>query len=198
MNQPVRIIGFWSAALSCLFAIGYSIPQLLSSFQILQHPHDLFWLFLPSLFLAPAFLVTTISLHYTASEEYRIYTAIGIAFAIVYCSFATLVYFTQLTVVIPPLLRGEIDKTHVLAFKSRSFLMAIDCIGYFFMSLSTLSIAFAFRTSGKTLFKWMLANGVLIVIFIPAFFVPFFYYIGAIWILTFPAAMISAAKIFRK
>jgi hypothetical protein len=198
MKSPVNTIGYWSSVLALVFAIGYCIPQLLSSFNVLSHPSDLFWLFLPSLFLAPSFLVAVICLHYSIPPDERIWTTIGIAFAIVYCAFATLVYFTQLTVVIPDLLNSKIDETHVLAFKSRSFLMAVDCLGYFFMSLTTLFSAFAFRAEQKNFYRWMLANGLLVIIFIPAFFVPFFYYIGAIWMITFPVSMILAAKHFRK
>lgn len=197
MKSPVNIIGYASAVLSFNFAIGYCIAQLLSTFSVLPHPHDLFWLFLPSLFLAPAYLVTTVCLHFITGHSLKVWTAIGISFAIVYCAFAALVYFTQLTVVVPDLLNGKIDESHVLAFKSRSFLMAVDCLGYFFMSLSSFFIAFAFQATHKAFYWWMLANGLLIFILIPAFFNPFFYYIGAAWMITFPAAMLSAMKIFR-
>jgi hypothetical protein len=149
MNNTVKSVGFWSAILSLVFAIGYSVPQILSAIKIIPHPQDLFWLFLPSLFLAPSFLLTMLCLHYSADNDLKIWTAIAWSFAILYCICATIVYFTQLTVVLPSELKGEIDKNNVLIFESRTFLMAVDCLGYFFMSFSTFFAALAFKKVNK-------------------------------------------------
>jgi hypothetical protein len=193
----LKQIGFWSAILSLVFAIGYCIPQLLSTLEILPHPHDLFWLFLPSLFLAPAFLVTMICLHYTA-DRLKIWTAIACAFGLVYCCFATMVYFTELTVVIPQQLKGRTEKIEVLIFDRKTFLMAIDCLGYFFMSLSTFFAAFAFKhNKNKWLYRGLLFNGALMPVLVLAFFYPALYYVGAIWMISFPLAMINAALYFK-
>lgn len=192
----VQKIGWWAATFSLLFALGYCVAQLLSTFTMLPHPHDLFWLFLPSLFLAPAFVVTMICLHYIAAPSVKIWTALGVAFALLYCADVSMVYFTQLTVVIPPLLKEEINETHVLAFHTKSFLMAVDCLGYFFMSLSTLFASFAFAHTGKWLYRGLLYNGLLIPVLVLAFFYPVFYYAGAIWMITFPLAMVNVARLF--
>ena len=75
--------------------------------------------------------------------------------------------------------------------------MAVDCLGYFFMSFSTLFTAFAFQKESKWLYRGLLYNGSLLPVLILAFFYPVFYYAGAIWMITFPLAMINAAKIFK-
>src|SRR4051794_33254184 len=98
----VKRIGKPAALLSAVFAIIYSVFQLLAAFKIIEHPHELFWLFLPSLILAFTFLITVICLHFLVNEENKIFAAIASAFAILYCAFGTIVYFTQLAVVIPP------------------------------------------------------------------------------------------------
>jgi len=193
-----NLLGFWASVLALLFGLGYSVAQLLSWLGVIPHPQDLFWLFLPSLFLAPAFLVVMICLHYRASEEKKTWTLAALSFAIIYCGFATLNYFTQLTVVVPKLIKGDIDENNVLAFKQGSFMFAVDCLGYFFMSLSTSFAAFAFYDNNKKLYWWMLVNGALIVIFIPAYFNPFFYFIGSVWAVTFTVAMMYAARFFRE
>lgn len=195
MND-IKALGYWSAILSVIFALGYSVAQLLSTFKIIPHPQDLFWLFLPSLFLAPAFLLTMISLHYSISGSLKIWTAAGCAFAILYTICASIVYFTQLTVVLPKELKGQVDANYVLIFETKTFLMAVDCIGYFFMSLSTLFAAFAVRKH-KWMYRGLLWNGLLLPILILAFFYPAFYYAGAVWMLTFPLAMINTAKFFK-
>ena len=199
MNR-IKTIGLWSASLSLLFAIAYSIPQILSELKLIPHPQDLVWLFVPSLFLGPAFMVTMISLHYYVEEELKIWISIAVAFSILYTLCATIVYFSQLTVIIPQLLRNEIDETHILAFHTRSFLMAIDCLGYFFMSLSTLFAAFAFAgdKNHKWLYRGLLYNGLLLPVLILAFFYPVFYYVGALWMITFPIAMFHCAGLFQK
>lgn len=192
-------MGHWSALLSAWLGFAYSVPQIFSTLKILPHPQDLTWLFLPSLFLAPCFLLTMICLHYVVDTARRIWTAISIAFAIIYTSCVTLVYFTQLTVIIPDLLAGKIDESHILSFHSRSFLMAVDCLGYFFMSLSTLFAAGAFFEDNENnwLYRGLLWNGFLLPILILAFFFPVFYYMGALWMITFPLAMLNAARLFR-
>lgn len=199
-NSNINKIGFWSAGSSVVFAIGYSIPQILSAAKILPYPHDLFWLFLPSLFLAPAFVITMICLHYSIEENSKIWTALGAAFALMYAPLVSIVYFSQLAVVIPPLLTGELNETHVLFFPGRTFLMSVDCLGYFFMSFSTFFAAFAFRNNNrnKWLYRGLLWNGLLMPILVLAFFYPVFYYAGAVWMITFPLSMINAVKYFQK
>ena len=167
--------------------------------KIIPHPRDQFWLFFPSLFLAPAFLIVMICLNSATTDDLKIWTSIGWAFAAVYCTLVTLVYFSQLTVVLPARFTGEIDETNLLLFEPKTFLMAVDCLGYFFMSLSTFFAAFAFKDQKtKWLYRGLLYNGLLMPILVLAFFFPAFYYVGALWMLTFPLAMINAAKLFRK
>src|SRR4029079_19491486 len=114
-----KSIGAWSSILALLFGFGYSIPQILSSAKLIPHPEDLFWLFLPSLFLAPAFLVAMICLDFSAAKEQRIWTTIGWAFAAVYCVDVSFVYFTELTVVVPQQVNRKIDPANVLIFDRR-------------------------------------------------------------------------------
>ena len=193
----LKQIGFWSSILSLIFAVAYSIPQIFSEAKLIPHPQDLYWLFTPSLLLAPSFLITMICLHYKAPVSKKLFTAIGVAFAILYCTDVSLVYFSQLTVVIPSQVNNAVHEKQVLLFDRRTFLMAVDCLGYFFMSLSTLFAAFAFQLQNKWLYRGLLYNGLLLPVLILAFFYPVFYYVGALWMITFPMAMIHAAILFK-
>jgi len=197
-NSAAGKVGYWSALLSVIFGFGYSIPQILSTLKIIPHPQDLFWLFLPSLFLAPAFLVAMICLDFSVNSTLKIWTTIGWAFAAIYCTMVTLVYFSQLAVVLPQQFKGVADDKNLLLFESGTFLMSVDCLGYFFMSLSSFFAAFAFANSKhKWLYRGLLLNGSLMPLLVLAFFYPVFYYIGAVWMITFPLAMINAIKFFR-
>jgi hypothetical protein len=197
MMANLKSIGSWAAVFSAGLGIAYSVPQILSAVNLIPHPQDLYWLFTPSLLLAPAFLVTMICLHYAADSAFKLLTAIGVAFAVLYAADVTIVYFTQLTMVLPAQLENEVNEKQVLLFDRRTFLMAIDCLGYFFMSLSTLFAAFAFRgEKNKWLYRGLLYNGLLLPVLILAFFYPAFYYAGAVWMITFPLAMVNAARLF--
>jgi len=195
-----NMIGKFAAALSAAFAIFYSVFALLSVFKLIAHPYELFWQFLPSLLLGFAFVVTIICLHYAAAEELKVYTAIASAFAVLYCSCVTIVYFTQIAVVIPKILQHNIDENHVLVFSGKSLMVAVDCIGYALMSVSTFFAAFAFKNDDKNiwLYRSLLCHSLLAPIIILAFFIPAFIFVGALWIITLPAAMITAARMFGR
>ena len=158
----VNRIGRTAAILSAFFALLYSVFQLLTVFKVIPHPDELFWLFLPSLFLAPSFLISIISLHYSTGAGRKIFTAIAVAFAVIYSAFVVIVYFTQLAIVIPQIQAKAIDENHLLAFTDKSFMVAVDCMGYTFMNASTFAAAFAFRNEkSKWLYRSLLWNGLL-------------------------------------
>jgi len=193
-----KMTGKTAAVLSAAFAIVYSVFAVLSVFKLIPHPYELFWQFLPSLLLAFAFVVTIICLHYSVAEELKVFTAIASAFAVLYCACVTIVYFTQIAVVIPKFLQHNINESYVLAFSGNSFMVAVDCIGYALMSVSTFFAAFAFKNDYKNrwLYRSLLCNGLLTPVIILAFFIPAFIFVGALWIITLPTAMINAARRF--
>jgi hypothetical protein len=193
----LKQIGYWSSMLSLIFAIAYSVSQLLSEAKLIPHPQDLYWFFAPSLFLAPSFLIAMICLHYKAGASKRLFTAISVAFAILYCANVSLVYFSELVVVLPAQLKNDVSEKQVLLFDRRTFLMAVDCLGYFFMSLSTLFAAFAFQAENKWLYRGLLYNGLLLPVLILAFFLSCILLYWRIVDDNIPMAMINAAKLFR-
>ncbi|MFL5789122.1 MAG: hypothetical protein ACJ748_13765 [Flavisolibacter sp.] len=192
-------IGKPAAVLAAVFALTYSVFAILSLLKLMPHPYELFWQFLPSLLLAFAFVITIVCLHYTVSEENKIYTALATAFAVVYCSCVSIVYFTQIAVVIPQLLQNKINDNHLLAFTDKSFMVAVDCIGYGVMCLSSFFAAFAFKQHYKSrwLYRSLLFSGFLTPFTIGAFFIPAFLAAGALWIIAMPMALINSAKWFR-
>jgi hypothetical protein len=192
--SPVSKLGLWASIASVFMAVLFSLFQLLSWLKIIPSPQGEYWLFLPSLLLAPAFLVTMICLHYRAPMRTSIWSALGMAFAVIYCTLTTLTYFNQVGAILPSIENGEIPGIHPLVYKARSFTMSIDCIGYFFMGLSTLFTAFAFRNRDRGIFKWMLYNGLVSLVLVPAFFYSFLHYAASIWLVTFSMSMIYTAN----
>jgi hypothetical protein len=148
MNYMARL-GKGAAWLSIIFSLAYSIVQLMALLQWIPYPYDLVGMFLLSLLLAPCFVVVMVALHYTAPAAARGFTMAGIGFALVYCALVSVVYFTQLASVIPLQRKNELVDAGQLFFTGRSVMVAIDCLGYGFMSVATFFTAFAFRQYKK-------------------------------------------------
>lgn len=119
----------------------------------------------------------------------------------VYAVLVSIVYFVELTVVIPHLLRGECDK--VAAFilvPDGSFMYALDVLGYGFMSLATLFAAPV--TTGDKLdrrIRWaLMANGLLAPVIPLRMVFPVLIFVAALWIVTFPLSTVMLAVLFRR
>jgi hypothetical protein len=78
--------------------------------------------------------------------------------------------------------------------------MAIDLLGYTWMSLSTLLLAPAFPGSG--LRQWLrvalVANGVMAIPVFGQLAWPWLLYAASPWIVTFPTAMILLTRVFAR
>lgn len=194
MNST-KYIGIRAAQLSLLFSVCYSLLQIASLLLWIKQPYNLVGMFIPSLLLAPSFLTVMASLHLLASEDRKIYSMAGLSFALLYAAIVTLVYFTQLASVIPMQLRKEIIGNQLL-FEGTSFMVAADCIGYGFMSLATLFTAFAYKGPGYPMWlhRGLLLHGLLAPFVIASFFFPFLLAVGALWMITFPVAMIQVIR----
>jgi len=155
--ENVSRLGFWSAVLSAVFAIAYIVAEIAHLLGLLGphgSPLSLILRMVPSLLLAPSFVVLMVSIHHYASEEKKIWSHVGLAFAIIYAVLVSVIYFVEMTVVVPPLQRGESDKVALLIFDPfTSFMYAIDVLGYGFMSLATLFVAPVF--AGRKLERWI-------------------------------------------
>jgi len=71
----------------------------------------------------------------------EILSHIGIVFTMLYAVFVGIVYFTELTVVIPAMLRGTSGDVVLLRFTGGSFMAGLDAPGYFTMGMATLFAA---------------------------------------------------------
>lgn len=209
-SGPVARVGFWSAGLSAAFATFYIVAQLAEWAGWLgsaggpmatSTPLAIGLLLTPSLLLASAFVVLMVSVHQAAAPEARIWTHIAIVFAVMYAVLVSLVYYVQLTYVGPHLAAGMAEEVSVFLFEPfDSFLYAVDILGYTFMSVSTLFAANA--SPGQGIARWarwsLRANGLLIPFLALQMYVPSLIYGAALWAITFPAATISLALLFKE
>lgn len=203
-NKIIYEIGFWAALLSAIFAIMYIIAQFAEFANLLGpsgSPLSLTALMAPSFVLAPSFVILMVSIHYYASGDKKIWSHIGLSFAIIYAVLILIVYYVQLFLVVPRLIEGRIEDISLLLFIPHdSFLFALDLLGYGFMNLATLFVAFVFerRKLEGWIRRFLIANGLLAptnilwMIFQPLF------YIAALWAITFPLSTIMLAIFFRR
>lgn len=193
--------GIWAATSALIASVAYGIPQLLQVAAVISDPWDRILIFAPSLALAPAFVLTMVAVHVTAPETKQIWSLSALALAIMYAVLVSIVYVTQLGVVIPAELRADGARVAVLACcGAGQFLTSVDLLGYTLMSLSTLFAAPVYAATGqkKTVGLWLLANGVLAPFLILQLAVPQLIYIGALWLVTFPGAMLFLALDFHR
>jgi len=155
----------------------------------------------PSLFLGVAFLLLTISIHYYAEPDRKIWSQSALTFATIYTTLISINYFVQLTLVAPHMIRGDIENVRFLLFTPfDSFLYSVDILGYSFMSLSTLFAAFVFKRVGlEGIIRWFLiANGLILpFIALQNYYHPFIWF-ASLWAITFPGATISLAVLFSR
>jgi hypothetical protein len=209
-HLSTRVLGFWSAVLCTVFSLAYVLAQLCEWLGLLgsdggpnsrSTAFGLAVLLTPSLLLGVAFVVLMVSIHYLAEPSARIWSHLAVAFAIMYATLISFVYYVQLAFVLPRLARNNTEHIQLLLFEPfDSFLYAVDVYGYSLMSLSTLFAAATFTQPG--LERWirgaLIANGCLIPFLSLQMFYPPLIWGGSLWAITFPAATWLLAIRFRR
>lgn len=210
ISPTVAKIGYWSGFCASLFSIIYIIGQLAEWLDLLgsgggpENPSTalgLIVLLIPSLLLAPSFALLMICVHYYAPESKRIWSHAGIMFATVYVGMISINYYVQLTLVVPHMIRGEVETIRPFLFTPfDSFIYSVDVLGYSFMSLSTLFGAFVFTGVGltRTVRYFMIANGILIPFLALQIYYHPLIWAASLWAVTFPGVTISLTKLFRR
>lgn len=210
ISPSVSKLGSWSALLASIFSITYILGQAAEWVGWLgssggpesaSTPLGLVLLLTPSLLLGISFVVLMVSVHYYAPEDRKIWSHIGLTFATIYAVLISIVYYVQLTLVVPRLLRGDIENIRFLIIVPfDSFLYSVDILGYSFMSLATLFTAFVFTQAGleRTVRSFLIANGLLIPFIALQNYYPPLIYVAALWAITFPGSTISLTMLFRR
>ncbi len=220
--QSVRLLGFWSAVLATLFSIGYGLAlivllvssmasktetpagwQGIESFVTSFQPDQMLPL-IPSLLLAPTFIVLMVSIHYYAAPDKKIWSHLGIAFALIYAVMACINYILQLTAVRLSIMNHETDGLAMFVMGNPHSLFWVLASAYAFMNLAMLFTAPVFH--GGKLERWVhwlfLANGASVIITILGVAVdsPPVYLLGSLvpWCVIFSSATALMAVLFRR
>ena len=109
--------------------------------------------------LTPTFLVVMACIHCYASESKKVFSLVGLSFAIIYATLISLNYFIQLTFVN----QTSFDVSIFSMTNPQSLMWVIEVLGYFFMGLATLFAAPVFGSGGiEKIIKWLfIVNGIL-------------------------------------
>lgn len=220
--RSVSRIGFWSAVLATIFSIGYGISLIvmmisslatatetssgwsgIETFVASFQPIQMLPL-IPSLLLAPTFIVLMVSIHYYAAPDKKIWSHLGIAFALIYAVMACINYITQLTIVRWSILS---DKTDGLAMfvmgNSHSIFWALAS-SYAFMNLAMLFTAPVFEGEKleRSIRRLFFANGASVVVTIFGIVVdsPPIYLLGSLfpWCVIFSWATSLLVIMFKR
>ena len=195
-------LGYWSAILTALFCVLFTVAAVLTEARLLSAPWDVILPIAPSLLLAPSFLVMLVCVNAVVSSERKIWSQLGVAFGCVYVPLCVAAYIVELFVVEPRVLRGATSETALLTLvRGDSVFNAIDGVGYVFMCLATLFAAPAFEENRlERWIRWLfLANGVLAVpIFLTYFVNRSFMWGAALWSVTITTSAVLLATFFRR
>lgn len=208
--DTTRRVGLYSAAACAALSITYVLAQLLEWLGLLgsasgpestSTPLGIGVLLTPSLLLGCAFLTMMAALHQASHSDKKAISLAALSFAIMYATLVTLVYFVQLTLVGPRMAADDMAEIEFLRFVPyRSFLFAIDLLGYSFMSVSMLfgACALSDTPAARTPRIFMLATGLLLPAIALQMYFPQLIWIAALWGITFPAAALSIAAMFAR
>ena len=214
MNELVSRLGFWSAAIAALLVFLIDAGMILSailfpmttitnieayasSFNSLQMLP-----LIPSLLLAPMFVIMMLSIHHYASDDKKVLSQLGFSFALICAAVLSIHYYIQLTVVQQGILNNETAGLWQFAAPNpHSFFWTFAALGYGFMGIALLCTAPVFAEKSERAIKWLfIANGVVGIGFLignamGVFMVNIF--ASFVWGVLFPIAAILVAKKFR-
>lgn len=122
-----------------------------------QFPKDYLWMF-TALILILTYMVVVISIHSSADNQKKIFSQIGLVFAIMSAVILLTNYFVQITVVPASLTNNETAGiTLITQYNPHGLFIALEEVGYILMNLSLLFIALIFDKKSRleSFIKWI-------------------------------------------
>ena len=191
MKTFVNQLGFWSAATATLLiaVAGITATASIQPFATVV-----------GFLLTLSFLVVMACIHCYAPEEKKVFSLVGLSFAIIYATLISVNYFIQLTFV----RQTTFDVSVFDMTNNQSMMWVIEVLGYFFMGLSTLFAAPVFGSDRvESLVKWLFVSNGIIGILTPvgyALNLPIQILLGGliIWDILMPISTALLAYFFRR
>jgi hypothetical protein len=162
----VHRVGFYTAVLTVIFTLitfGFALTAIpISGANCLancisypyldtvsQFPRDYLWM-IPACLLILLFVTLITTIHGYAASHKKIFTQIGLSFAIIAAVILLSDYFIQFSVVPVSLMNGETAGISLLTqYNPHGIFIALEELGYLMMSLSFLCVAPAFASTDR-------------------------------------------------
>jgi len=176
-------LGFWSAVLTAVFtasalAIGITTPPRSGPFCLdscLTYPYtdaaafvprDYLWMY-PGFLLALIFVGLMACIHDNASEGKKIFSQLGLSFAVISATVLAIDYFIQLAVMQPALLKGETEGLSLFSqYNPHGIFIALEDLGYLMMSVAFLFFAMVFdgRNRIERAIRWLFVTSFVLAV----------------------------------
>jgi hypothetical protein len=126
-----------------------------------QFPRDYLWM--PSaMLLVVVYVILTVAIHTYAAQHKKIYSQIGLSFALIAAGILLSIYFMQFSVVPASLMNQETDGIALLTqYNPHGIFIVLEELGYLLMSLSFLFLAPVFANKGRlaSVVGWVFVAG---------------------------------------
>jgi hypothetical protein len=136
-----------------------------------EFPGDYLWM-PPAMILAVLYVVLVASIHAHASQQKKMYSQIGLSFALLAAGVLLCDYFVQFSVVPISLMNGQTKGIALLTqYNPYGVFIALEELGYMLMALSFVFLAPVFAKEGRlaSAVRWVFVGGfVLTVVFLAA------------------------------
>ena len=127
-------------------------------------PRDYIWMY-PATLMVCLFLVLMACIHSYAADSRKLYSQIGLCFAVISAAVLAIDYYIQLAMVQPSLLKGELEGLVLISqYNPHGIFIALEELGYLMMSLAFLFMGLVFvgRSKLERSICWLLiGSGVL-------------------------------------
>lgn len=113
------------------------------------YPRDYYWMYLV-IFQIFAFIIFVVSLHNSTSNEKKIFSSTGVAFALISSIVLLADYFIQFAVVPVSMMKGEIEGIALLTqYNGHGIFIALEELGYITMSIALFFLAPVFSSTNR-------------------------------------------------
>jgi len=112
-------------------------------------PNDYLWMY-PGILVVLAFVVLMNCIHHSAPEDKKVFSQVGLSFALISATIIATDYFIQLAVVQPSLLKGEVDSLSLFSqYNPHGIFIGLEDVGYLMMSAAFLFAGMTFVGPGR-------------------------------------------------
>ena len=182
-TRNINLVGFYAAILTAVttivtFGIAMIALPISGAFctdgcieypylnTVSQFPNDYSWMF-PAIFLIIFYMILMVSIHSYATRQKKIFSLIGVSFAIVAVVILVGNYFVQLSVIPISLINGETNGIAILTqYNPHGLFIVLEDLGYLIMSISFLFMAPVFANKDRLdlSVKWVFISGFILTI----------------------------------